>query len=339
LLVGVHDRLVPFGEGASSTPAWAQWRAGQRAGEAKASLEAGLACEQLTLTAKAWAQGEISASAARTICKGMKVGHEALYRSLEEQLVEFAAARDFRDLDGVIRYYRRCADAIDDVEPVAQNGVHLSPVGDRWALNGDLDALSGEIVKVALDAATDTPSDGDDRTPAQRSADGLVRMSRRFLDLEDLPLEAGEAPHLSLTITWETIQSGLPCPTLPADLGAALSQHEIARLLCDANVARIILGPDGQPLDVGREHRTAPRWMRRALAHRDRGCRYPGCQRATNRCEAHHVWAWEHGGPTAMRNLVLLCSFHHHVVHRRGWTNTFDGTTYTIKNQHGVRIE
>jgi hypothetical protein len=339
LLVGVHDRLVPFGEGASSTPAWAQWRAGQRFQDAKASLDAGFACAQLPLVAKAWAQGEISASAARSITRGMRDGHEDLYREREEKLVGLAARREFRELDGEIRKYRRRVDELDDKEPRDRNGVFLSRVLDRWVLDGDLDALSGEIGKAALDAATDAPSEGDDRTPAQRRADGLVRIWRRFLDLEDLPIEAGEAPHVSLTISWETIQSWLPCPTAPTDLASALSKHEIHRMLCDANVARIILGPDGQPLDVGREHRTAPRWLRRAVGHRDGGCRYPGCDRQPNRCEVHHVWSWETGGPTAVHNLVLLCSFHHHVVHRNGWTNHFDGITYTIRNQHGRRIE
>ena len=79
LLVGVHERLVPFGAGASSTPAWAQWKAGQRFQDVKASLDAGFACEQLPLTAKAWAQGEISSSAARSITHGMRDGHEDLY--------------------------------------------------------------------------------------------------------------------------------------------------------------------------------------------------------------------------------------------------------------------
>jgi len=40
-----------------------------------------------------------------------------------------------------------------------------------------------------------------------------------------------------------------------------------------------------------------------------------------------------------VHNLLLLCSFHHHVVHRTGWTNEFDGITYTIHNQHGTKIE
>jgi Domain of unknown function (DUF222) len=150
-------------------------------------LDAGFACEQLPLTGKAWAQGEISSSAARSITRGMKEGHEDLYRRREEKLVKHAAAREFRELDDKIRSYRRRVDELEEKEPRDRNGVFLSPVLDRWALNGDLDALSGEIGKAALDAATDAPSEGDDRTPAQRRADGLVRIWRRFLDLEDLP--------------------------------------------------------------------------------------------------------------------------------------------------------
>src|SRR4051812_8037710 len=68
MLARAHHRGVPAGDGASSTPVWVQWKTGQRAGDAKLSLHAGLALEQLPLTDKAWAQGEISASAARTIC-------------------------------------------------------------------------------------------------------------------------------------------------------------------------------------------------------------------------------------------------------------------------------
>jgi hypothetical protein len=36
---------------------------------------------------------------------------------------------------------------------------------------------------------------------------------------------------------------------------------------------------------------------------------------------------------------VLLCSFHHHVVHREGWTNTLNGGNYVIHDQNGRRIE
>ena len=87
VLASIEGRRIPYGAGAASAPAWAQWQTGQRWQDAKASFDAGLACEQLPLTAKAWADGEISASAARTICRGIKAGHEDVYVELEAELV------------------------------------------------------------------------------------------------------------------------------------------------------------------------------------------------------------------------------------------------------------
>ena len=52
---------------------------------------------------------------------------------------------------------------------------------------------------------------------------------------------------------------------------------------------------------------------------RDRHCRFPGCDRPAHWCEGHHVWFWDHGGPTRIDNLVLLCTRHHHHLHRPGW--------------------
>jgi hypothetical protein len=65
MLVGVHGRGVRAGEGASSTPVWVQSETGQRLRDARLALATGKACESLPLVAKAWAQGEISANAAR----------------------------------------------------------------------------------------------------------------------------------------------------------------------------------------------------------------------------------------------------------------------------------
>src|SRR3954471_10816564 len=108
LLAAVQGRGIPLADGASSTAAWAQWKAGQRWQDAKASLDAGLVCDQLPLTAKAWAQGEISASAAKSICRGLRAGHEDIYAGLEEALVRFAASRNYRELDNLIGHYRKC---------------------------------------------------------------------------------------------------------------------------------------------------------------------------------------------------------------------------------------
>jgi hypothetical protein len=76
----------------------------------------------------------------------------------------------------------------------------------------------------------------------------------------------------------------------------------------------IIEDPRGEPLDVGRKTRTIPPALRRALASRDKGCRFPGCTHVRY-VDGHHVQHWADGGETKLSNLVSLCRFHHRAVH------------------------
>ena len=75
----------------------------------------------------------------------------------------------------------------------------------------------------------------------------------------------------------------------------------------------------GEPLSVGRARRTVPPAMRRALALRDKGCRFPGCDRPVEWTDAHHVQHWADDGPTELANLVLLCRRCHRRVHEGRW--------------------
>jgi hypothetical protein len=84
------------------------------------------------------------------------------------------------------------------------------------------------------------------------------------------------------------------------------------------------------PLDIGPATDTIPVHLRRAVTSRHHHCAFPGCEQPASACEVHHLVPRSSGGPTALRNLVPLCSFHHLVViHRWGWTLTLhpDGTT------------
>ncbi|WP_369374073.1 DUF222 domain-containing protein [Promicromonospora sp. Populi] len=99
----------------------------------------------------------------------------------------------------------------------------------------------------------------------------------------------------------------------------------LRRLACDSAVTRIVFGPDGAVLDVGRAQRTVTGQMRRAVIARDQHCVYPGCDQPPSRCEVHHaVTHWAHGGDTSVTNSALLCWFHHQLVDARGivmhWT-------------------
>ena len=68
---------------------------------------------------------------------------------------------------------------------------------------------------------------------------------------------------------------------------------------------------------MGRRTAVVSPVTRRALVVRDKHCTFPGCERPSEWCDAHHVRHWADGGPTALSNLILLCRPHHRVLHQR----------------------
>jgi hypothetical protein len=99
--------------------------------------------------------------------------------------------------------------------------------------------------------------------------------------------------------------------------GTRIPADTSRRLACDAAVVTVSHDTDGAVLGVGRRTRTISPALRRALEVRDRGCRFPGC--GLRFTDAHHVRHWADGGETTFQNLLLLCSFHHRLVHEEGW--------------------
>ncbi len=106
--------------------------------------------------------------------------------------------------------------------------------------------------------------------------------------------------------------------------GLRVSTETARRLACDAGRVVMTHGDAGQVLGVDRKTRTIPPALRRALAARDRRCRFPGC--TARRCDAHHVRHWAHGGATRLDNLVQLCRRHHRAVHEGGLQVMLDDT-------------
>jgi hypothetical protein len=94
------------------------------------------------------------------------------------------------------------------------------------------------------------------------------------------------------------------------------SAAQARRAACDAQIRRLILDPDGLPLDVGREKRVVPPHIRRAVEHRDGHCVFAGCQAPTWWCDTHHLPEWMlDEGDTSLDNSALLCERHHTKAH------------------------
>ena len=151
-----------------------------------------------------------------------------------------------------------------------------------------------------------------------------------------------ERPHLDIAVTLADLLAGAGSAVL-SRTGTPVPAATAQRHACDADVRVVItdgiyrdartgavldpvvgallLGAAGL-LDYGRGHRIVPPRLRRALAHRDRGCAFPGCGRPPSHTQAHHIVYWEHGGETSLANTVLLCSRHHHYVHEGRWRIT-----------------
>lgn len=243
-------------------------------------------------------------------------------------------------------------------EQRAARYLHLSHTPGGTVVKGLLDSVAGHRVQLALEAVSPRPALDDDRSPEQRRADALVALADRALEDPATVTGAAVRPHVSPLVsesTWASVRRAqLTVPTTPAQAAVA-AQHagaarggavqvasalagqpavcdedgrtwpasEVARVLCDCRISRVVLGSDSVPLDLGRTHRLFTGAQRRAATVRDGGCGWPSCPAAARWCELHHIRWWDRdGGSSDLDNAVLLCSYHHHLVHRRELTIT-----------------
>lgn len=107
------------------------------------------------------------------------------------------------------------------------------------------------------------------------------------------------------------------------DDGVVLPAAAAAQQRCNSGVVPVLADTAGNPLDVGREQRLYTPKQRIALAVRDGGCRWTGCDRPASYCEAHHIDEWSaQSGRTDIDRGILLCRFHHMQLHHGRWRIT-----------------
>ena len=190
--------------------------------------------------------------------------------------------------------------------------------GTGYRLDGRLTTDQAAVVTAALDPLC-TPQAQDSRTPGQRRADALEEVCQLALNTTELPDNGGDRPQVVVTTDFDVLTGQLTGGRL--DTGERLSPTAVRLLCCDALLLPAVLGTAGQVLDLGRERRLFTGPIRRALMLRDGGCAFPACDRPSRWCHGHHVIGWQDGGRTCLSNAVLLCGFHHRLIHQpHGWT-------------------
>jgi hypothetical protein len=175
------------------------------------------------------------------------------------------------------------------------------------------------------------------RSRPQKLLDGLVAACKAALATGGLPAAGGLRPQVMATIDYRDLltrlggttgaaaTTGQPGTGTGTGTGTLLftgpvTADTVRKIACDADIIPVVLGGEGQVLDIGRASRVFPPHVRKALTARDRGCAFPQCTIPAPWCEAHHTTYWSRGGTTGTDNGTLLCSHHHHLIHKEQWT-------------------
>src|SRR5438093_3254469 len=222
---------------------------------------------------------------------------------------------------GAIRHRADLAarrDVQDVIDPENDRSLSWSyfDEGRRFALEAELPAAQGAVVARAIERIAESVSAMPDEEAqvfaSARRADALVAMCSSGI--------AADTDQDRASIVVHTRADSREGPGgSEIEGGPVIHPRTLQRLLCNAHVQTVIESKTGDVIGLGRMTREPSAWMMRQIRYRDRECRFPGCG-ARRFTQAHHIAWWRHGGRTDLDNLLLVCSFHHKLVHEHAWT-------------------
>lgn len=136
-------------------------------------------------------------------------------------------------------------------------------------------------------------------------------------------------PAVRMLVTRNTIERGNGHGRIEGQ-NTPISIETIERAICNSGVVPVVFD-DEQCVDLGREQRLYTTRQRIGLAARDGGCRWPDCDRPASWSEAHHINQWARDqGKTNIADGILLCRYHHLLLHDNHWDITRTGDQYWL---------
>jgi len=310
-------------DGNITAAAWISRTCGMSVTSAADRLCVGEQLQSMPKVAAALGSGEIGFQSASVLCHLRDQLGDKRDLFNEDEMLDFARRFSVFNLRILCRYARHVADPDGFFKDAEENHLrrrlHISLMSDGMhAMDGILDPECGAAVKTALDSLAKRRGPEDDRSHSQRMHDALAEVVHHAMDEGRLPRRNGVKPHVTVTTTLEGLKNELGAPPAELELSLPISTRTLERIECDCTISRVLLA-DSMVIDVGRATRVNSAPRRRALRIRDKRCRFPGCDRPVNWSTPHHIVAWSRGGPTDMANEVLLCYYHHRLVHEGGW--------------------
>ena len=321
LHVGELDvRALPVTDHGISTTQWLQQHCTMSSSEASGTVKVARALPEMPSVMGNAVAGRVPWQSVRVLAQA-RDRHPDEFKAHEDVFADIATYLSVKDLKRAVSHWEQQVNydqALIDVQHLeAQRALYHSQTLDGlWATKATFTPEGGHIIKQTIDALTDPTNldAGELRSPAQRRADAMVDICSFYLTHNtDVVTSAGERPHVTVTMDYEVLKG--QAERLPEIDGTPVTPATMRRITCDAGIIPILLGSQGEPLDVGRKTRTIPSALRRALEQRDRGCTWDGCDAPLSWCDAHHIIHWVNGGETSLTNTRLLCRRHHTATH------------------------
>jgi len=329
LLIAEFDAREGWADwGMRSCAHWLNWKCGISLGAAREQVRVAHCLGVLPATRAALGRGEISYSKVRAMTRIATADNEA-------DLLNIARHATASQLEKVVRQYRHVAEGelVDRAnrQHAARYLAYHPDEDGNVIIRGRLPAEVGAVVMKAIEAAMaalpepdeafaeDVSAETRDDCTGTRRADALARVAEHFLG-------GGDAGTPAETYQVVVHQTEAGCEL---EDGPGVSAETCRRLACDASIVEMTDDGNGNPLRLGQKTRAISPALRRALRARDGGCRFPGCT-ARRFVDGHHIRHWSDGGETNIDNLVLLCRYHHRLVHEGGYSVHSPGTGHFV---------
>jgi hypothetical protein len=318
---------APEHDGLKTMRSWLRGHARLSPGAAGQLIRNGRALEQLPAVAAGFSDGALTAEQVAVVAPVVVEANRTAaleqgvdLAEVDAVLAETAATRQHVQLGRVVQHYLSRLDPDGtEPDPCERRSVWLARHSDgSRSLGGHLDAVGGEKLETVLEALVQAGrTAGDTRSRTQQLGDALVQLADNALASGTVPILRRMKPQIVVTIGVEDLFDPSTGPgAATTGFGAILSAARARWAACDGTLTRLVLDPDGQPLDYGRTKRLVPPHLRRLVELRDRHCVFAGCEAPSHWCDVHHLLEWVlDEGETSLENSALLCERHHTKVH------------------------